>query len=545
MRRGARPRGRLAGVFLAVGIALAALAAPAAAATVSPMLGSAMVDGNSGWEGSTPVAAHLIDDTSSPVADLYLRYDCRIQVLYAYVAARPGATISTAQPGDSYLKVGERQQVDGDEVNDSNPPDFAWVGRRDGTAQGWEASMSPATDSPNPVDLRVESRISGGVARLPDGTQLMLPSCPAVSGPGRQLPPDHQLVLSNAPRPTYRRTYDWDVAKSGSVVARTDVDHAELAYRVSVTRTVAAEDQFAVGGRIAVRNDNPWDVPVTVRVEIPGVAGATCTVSNAVGELIQEGTTKWFDYSCSLPAKIDGTVAATVAWDYQGEPQTTSGSAPYAFGEPTTTLNPTVDVADAFAGGPARLLGDGKGVAGSRVFTYRRTVRVPQTGCTTYDNVATITSRHGLSRSDRASVQVCAGTLVQTLGAAASQVGSPLRLAKRGPARVTAGGVATYRITVRNVGRSALQSVTVTDVLPRGYAPARTTRGATVGSGRLTWRIGTLARGARRTVVVSVRVGASSTGRRCNLALAAARGVAVVRDTACTRVAAVRPAGNR
>jgi len=533
MRRGARPRGRLAGVFLALGIALAALAAPAAAATVSPMFGSAVVDGKSNWEGSTLVAAPLIDgDTGSPVADLYLRYDCRAKALFAYVRPKPetGASIDASDPATSSITVAGTT-VDGSAV----PPSFAWIGRIGSTARGWEASGGPI--SPGTYEIAVATQLTGsGAAELaPDTDLVVIPACPAAQAP----------VLSNAPRPTYRRTYYWDVAKSGSVAARTDVDHAELAYRVSVTRTAAIEDQFAVGGRLAVRNDNPWDVPVTVRVEIPGVAGATCTVSNAVGELIQEWATKWFDYSCSLPAKIDGSVVASVDWDYQGTLQTTSGSAPYAFGEPTATLNPTVDVADAFAGGPARLLGDGKGVAGSRVFTYRRSVRVPQSGCTTYDNVATITSPHGLSRSDRASVQVCAGTLVQTLGAAASQIGSPLRLAKRGPARVTAGRVATYRITVRNVGRSALQSVTVTDVLPRGYAPARTTRGATVGSGRLTWRIGTLARGARRTVVVSVRVGASSTGRRCNLALAAARGVAVVRDTACTRVAAVRPAGNR
>jgi uncharacterized repeat protein (TIGR01451 family) len=114
-----------------------------------------------------------------------------------------------------------------------------------------------------------------------------------------------------------------------------------------------------------------------------------------------------------------------------------------------------------------------------------------------------------------------------------------LRVDKRGPARATAGQVVTYRITVRNRGAAAAQRVVLRDVLPSGYTLSRRVRGATFRSGTLTWNLGTLARGRSRTVALQVRIGRSVAGRRCNLALASARGVATVRDTACTRVAAV------
>ena len=114
-----------------------------------------------------------------------------------------------------------------------------------------------------------------------------------------------------------------------------------------------------------------------------------------------------------------------------------------------------------------------------------------------------------------------------------------LRVDKRGPARATAGQVVTYRITVRNRGAAAAQRVVLRDVLPSGYTLSRRVRGATFRSGRLTWNVGTLRRGASRTVTVRFRIGRFVVGRRCNVALASASGATTVRDSACTRVAAV------
>ena len=114
-----------------------------------------------------------------------------------------------------------------------------------------------------------------------------------------------------------------------------------------------------------------------------------------------------------------------------------------------------------------------------------------------------------------------------------------LRVDKRGPARATAGQVVTYAITVRNVGPATATGVVLRDVLPSGYTLSRRVRGATFRSGRLTWNVGTLRRGASRTVTVRFRIARSVAGRRCNVALASAPGVATVRDTVCTRIAAV------
>lgn len=121
-----------------------------------------------------------------------------------------------------------------------------------------------------------------------------------------------------------------------------------------------------------------------------------------------------------------------------------------------------------------------------------------------------------------------------------------LAIAKTGPARAAAGGTVTYRIVVRNTGKAPARNVVVADVTPSGLTlvtPPGRISGRTV-----SWKVGTLAPGASRTIVVRMRSARTISGTRTNVATATATGVAKVTARARTqftktRVApAVRPA---
>lgn len=114
-----------------------------------------------------------------------------------------------------------------------------------------------------------------------------------------------------------------------------------------------------------------------------------------------------------------------------------------------------------------------------------------------------------------------------------------LQVTKVGPKAAVAGQLVKYRITVKNASRLTARAVTLRDVLPSGLTVASKVKGASLKNGSLRWSLGTLAPGRSKTFQVQVRIARSVSGRRCNTALASARGVATVRSLACTRIAAV------
>src|SRR5207244_3394485 len=85
-------------------------------------------------------------------------------------------------------------------------------------------------------------------------------------------------------------------------------------------------------------------------------------------------------------------------WDAAGESTdagSASGTAAYAFGNPANVINQTITVTDSFNGGAAVVLGTATGTTTppltSKTFLYSRTINIPQSGCTNYPNIATIT----------------------------------------------------------------------------------------------------------------------------------------------------------
>jgi uncharacterized repeat protein (TIGR01451 family) len=117
-----------------------------------------------------------------------------------------------------------------------------------------------------------------------------------------------------------------------------------------------------------------------------------------------------------------------------------------------------------------------------------------------------------------------------------------LSINKQGPRVVVAGAVATYRITVKNTGKVTAKRVVLKDVLPGGFVLAGKAKGATLRAGTLTWTGADIAPGQTKSVTLRVRVDRTISGRRCNLGMATADNADAVRDTACTKINAVKAA---
>jgi uncharacterized repeat protein (TIGR01451 family) len=392
--------------------------------------------------------------------------------------------------------------------------------------------------------------------------------------------PKDELGVSKTAVPSFTRTYDWTITKTVTPPASvtTAADTASFTYTVTATKDAGTDSDFRVSGVITVAA-NPQAIwpgyqmnGVLISDDILDRTDETCVIDgegpSIVRSIPSEGAS--FTYTCSLPTKADGVNRVTIAWPecttepinespcdgsstdkvVTDRPNTDKDDVPFTFGAPTKVVNDTVDVTDVFDGGPPALLDGGDNINASKTFTYTRTVSVPASDCRTYPNTATITSPEGLSKSASASVQVCrqAGALIvtppaqpggQVLGAPSAPARASLRVDKTGPRAATAGQLVTYTIKVRNRSKVTATNVVVRDILPSGFTVAGKVKGAAFRAGKLTWNVGTLAAGKSKTFRVKVRIDRSIGGRRCNVATAGARGVATVRDTACTRIAAV------
>lgn len=375
---------------------------------------------------------------------------------------------------------------------------------------------------------------------------------------------DAELDVSKTAVPSFDRTFDWTIDKSlvGSSAVTTSANTVDFAYKVDVVKGAAVDSNFKVTGAISIVNPFKGAVDLVVTDDILDRTDETCTVeggANGAVHTIPAGGVTVLDYSCTLPSKADGVNRVTIERSPQAlvvvDGPLDSFDAPFAFGEPSKVSNNSVDVTDAFNGGLPELLTGGDDITESKSFTYTRTVNVPSTGCTTYPNIASITSPDGLNKSDNASVEACrevppvippvnpqpqpqATPPAAILGATTTPK-AKLAVTKTGPRAATAGQIVTYTITVKNTGKANATSVVLRDLLPSGYSLSGKVKGAKFTSGTLSWKFGTLAPGKSKTVKASFRINRSVGGRRCNVATAAASGVASVRDTACTRIAAV------
>ncbi|MBI2684184.1 MAG: DUF11 domain-containing protein [Actinobacteria bacterium] len=124
--------------------------------------------------------------------------------------------------------------------------------------------------------------------------------------------------------------------------------------------------------------------------------------------------------------------------------------------------------------------------------------------------------------------------------------GPILGIAKSGPSIFTPGLNFRYRVTVRNTSANIARNVVVTDPVPPLITLISRPSGATVAQGVITWRLGNLAPGARRTVTFLARIAVGApVGTYRNTATATADGTTPVKasTTGILRRATRRPSG--
>ena len=91
-----------------------------------------------------------------------------------------------------------------------------------------------------------------------------------------------------------------------------------------------------------------------------------------------------------------------------------------------------------------------------------------------------------------------------------------------------------YTITVRNTGKVTLRGVVLRDRLPRGLSFVRASRSSTLANGNATFRLGNIAPGQSRRIVVTLIANASVKGTRTNTATVSAANVGPRRARAAT-----------
>jgi uncharacterized repeat protein (TIGR01451 family) len=278
-------------------------------------------------------------------------------------------------------------------------------------------------------------------------------------------------------------------------------------------------------------------------IAIPGVPAGVWTVAEVVdpawvaitpatGQVtVPAGGTGTFVAGNARPAPISGVV-----WiDTDGDGRIDAGEV----GRPGTRLTLTGTRPGGITISPQTTL---SGNDGSYVFpgllpgTYAVSVAVPgglrATTPRTISNIH-ITSGRGSPNNNFGLV-----------GPGVSAAGGPtpdVRIGKSGPATARAGSVFTYTIVVRNRSNFTARNVEVTDLVPAKLTLVSIPKGAVIRNGVVTWRLGDLPAGARRTLFMRVRVNANATGTIVNTATVTADGLPARRDRARTRVLNPQP----
>jgi hypothetical protein len=159
----------------AVMVVLTQIALAADGSAPYPFRASATVDGDSSeWSvGTTPdLFDHMYlagDVSKAALSDLYLRYDCNNERLYALVVVTSGYTLNVATAGEHFIRIdtggGSKKVDDTDSPPDGTPPDFAFLSGSDSNAPGWEAVFTLTKDSVYSIEVHtLVDEIGGAVA---------------------------------------------------------------------------------------------------------------------------------------------------------------------------------------------------------------------------------------------------------------------------------------------------------------------------------------------------------------------------------------------
>jgi hypothetical protein len=239
---------------------------------------------------------------------------------------------------------------------------------------------------------------------------------------GQGEPPQDTLTVTKTANTSFTREHNWSIAKS--VDTENHYTHTNLpkvwlyadgsgdetaTWTVDVTYDGYDDTAFVIYGDITITNPNDDTVTINSVVDDLGLTGYEDIVldcEDSEGDIafpydLPSLATITCTYSVSFgntkPA-ASGTNTATVGWtDSAGAPKSTSDTDGWAFGDPTTEVNKTVNISDIsplFNGGLARNLGSVTAPIGD-TFTYTKDFAWADYGADgcgdfTYNNTATI-----------------------------------------------------------------------------------------------------------------------------------------------------------
>ena len=297
------------------------------------------------------------------------------------------------------------------------------------------------------------SEPAGGIrACTADPTTLLVAPCTSTSdvpliGDGTTtLAPDFgntgiDLTVTKTASPSFTRTYSWSINKSvtpGEVDQSSQTPPATFNYTVVVSETSFADSAWEVTGSVTVSNPNNYEVDgVTISENGSGKSlnGENCTFDNQIlpagatnngatitGVNLAAGGSLSATYTCTYTSSPgSGTNDATATWD-ASKYNTPDGSADsgtsgaYAFGSPTSSVYKTITPQDSFNGGaavnlctldttgPCTLTATDTKPYTTHTYTYSRNINIPDHGCQTYPNEASIKET---GQTSDASVKVC------------------------------------------------------------------------------------------------------------------------------------------
>ena len=277
-------------------IAAALLVLPTAAALASthpyPNYGTASVDGNgSEWSGDDFFDyLYWTSGGTTIKAKVYLRYDCDTQVLYLRVKGY-NPTYTPRIDSDSGSTPNHKVWIDnvlrvqgGSTNNDGTPPDFSYYGNSNGTADGWEASISLV---PGTYQLMVQTEV------------FITPSGPedigAKTGNGSGSLGNIQLIIDGCSNVEY----DFgDLPNNYSIVTISENGAQHQIGDLFLGATIDAEtngqhDPNALGDDNNGSDDEDGVVPTAGVVWVTGTDGGSLDVFVTGGEGCLDGWIDW------------------------------------------------------------------------------------------------------------------------------------------------------------------------------------------------------------------------------------------------------------
>jgi hypothetical protein len=197
---------------------------------------------------------------------------------------------------------------------------------------------------------------------------------------------DYELAVSKTANTTFTRTFNWTIDKSVTpdTLNMFTGDRGAVQYTVAVVKTGFTDSNWAVSGVITIQNNTPLVATITgVSDQISGAGSPTPNCGVTFPHNLAAGGTLTCSYTASLPDGASRTNTATVTTS--GNVAGGNGTAPVAFGNPTTVVNGTINVDD--TNGSSWSFSDSGSVSYTKTFacdadegTHNNTATIRETG---------------------------------------------------------------------------------------------------------------------------------------------------------------------